>query len=128
MANRAPLSTTDGQMLNITRRKGMDPLELEALMDRVLSYIHGAIPDPLVSAVPLLSALQEPRGCGGDVDRISCLPDALLRGVIWRLPWPAHRRALPPLAPHLGIRRSSPLVLDRRRRDPSPLRARRRAR
>ncbi|GJN12107.1 hypothetical protein PR202_ga30358 [Eleusine coracana subsp. coracana] len=72
------------EMVSMACRQRMDPQDLEALMGRVLSYIHAAIPDPPVSVDGDLCILFD--ADGGGVDRLSRLPEDLLRNIILRLP------------------------------------------
>ncbi|KAM0906266.1 hypothetical protein ACQ4PT_016935 [Festuca glaucescens] len=64
------------------RRRGHDSQEVEGLFARVLSYIHHALPDPPVSVDARLFALLP----HDSVDRVSLLPDVVLRKVVSRLP------------------------------------------
>ncbi|CAN6247682.1 unnamed protein product [Urochloa humidicola] len=85
MANRAPpFLVDDGSLLSIARRRGVDQQELEARTEGILAHIHRAIPGPPVSADAHLCILFD--ADGGGVDRVSRLPDALLRGIVSRLP------------------------------------------
>ncbi|KAJ1270599.1 hypothetical protein BS78_06G064900 [Paspalum vaginatum] len=73
---------------SITRPTGRgsarDP-HLIASISRALSTIHRALPSPAVSVEGRLSCTVSDSD-GGGVDRLSALPDALLRGVVSRLP------------------------------------------
>ncbi|CAL4949102.1 unnamed protein product [Urochloa decumbens] len=63
----------------------MDPQQLESNIESILAHIHGSIPGPPVSADAHLCILPDSDG-GGGVDRVSGLPDALLRDIVSRLP------------------------------------------
>ena len=60
------------------RRSGYDPHELDMFMEHLLTYIYMLLPDN-----GRLAALAAP---SDGVDRISRLPDELLRNIVPRLP------------------------------------------
>ncbi|TKW03468.1 hypothetical protein SEVIR_7G026300v4 [Setaria viridis] len=109
MAGQARPSTMHQDVLRVADSGGMDPQELEALFDRVLSSIHDALPAPPVSADGDLCILFDAEG--GGVDRLSFLPDKLLCDIVSRLPIKDAARAAVLSRRWRPIWRAAPLVL-----------------
>ncbi|CAL4963037.1 unnamed protein product [Urochloa decumbens] len=85
MANQEPPFLVDGETMSIFRSRGIDQQQLESNIESTLAHIHNSIPGPPVSADAHLCILPDSDG-GGGVDRVSGLPDALLRDIVSRLP------------------------------------------
>jgi hypothetical protein len=74
----------DAEEQAVWRECGMDPVSLEADVTTVLACLHYILPGrPLVSQHAALSALLPPQD---DADRISGLPEQLLRSIVSHLP------------------------------------------
>ncbi|TVU34401.1 hypothetical protein EJB05_16233, partial [Eragrostis curvula] len=80
-----PLVTME-RMLHLAQY-GMDSQKLDSAMDLMEGFIRSCLPNPPVSANAFLSAdFSSPSGGDVAVDRVSALPDDLLRDVVSRLP------------------------------------------
>ncbi|KAJ1278249.1 hypothetical protein BS78_04G065000 [Paspalum vaginatum] len=88
---------------------GLDPETLTVYENSVLGFLYGSLPKPPVSAAATLSCAAAEEGEG--VDRISGLPDEILRQVLVRLPAKDGARTAVLSTRWRGLWRSAPLVL-----------------
>uniref|UniRef100_A0ACD5VDQ6 Uncharacterized protein n=1 Tax=Avena sativa TaxID=4498 RepID=A0ACD5VDQ6_AVESA len=107
MGSPAPPVPLDPVREALTRVRGEDPHDVEALIGRILTYIHFVLPDPPVSCRATLRA----RRPHDDVDRLSALPVTLLRNIVSRLPGKDAARTAVLATRWRGLWRSVPLVL-----------------
>ncbi|VAI03734.1 hypothetical protein VPH35_072351 [Triticum aestivum] len=108
MAAFLPPVPMDRASESLWRGRGKDPRDLEALIGRILSYIHLVLPGPPASRhAPGLYALLP----HDHLDRLSLLPDALLRNVLTRLSVTDAARTTALSRRWRGLWRSAPLVL-----------------
>ncbi|KAM3311957.1 hypothetical protein ACQJBY_032135 [Aegilops geniculata] len=70
------------------REHGMDPVTLESDVTTAMTFLHYVLPNPpfLSNPAALSAAFLPPQDDVGGVDRISGLPEELLRNIVSRLP------------------------------------------
>ncbi|KAF0898501.1 hypothetical protein E2562_008102 [Oryza meyeriana var. granulata] len=98
------------KMLVRMENHGADPQMLERNVDFMCQLILSCLPDPPVYSDAVLSANDDSSG-GGAEDRISALPDDLLRGIVSRLPVKDAARTAALSSRWRRIWLSAPLVL-----------------
>jgi len=105
-----PPRITMEAMLHAMASDGAGAEMLNPGMDYIYGLLHSFLPCPPVSAAASLSVHSSPPG-GGSEDRLSTLPDAILRNVVSRLPAKDAARTAVLSSRWRPLWRSAPLVL-----------------
>ncbi|KAL6629982.1 hypothetical protein ACP70R_029747 [Stipagrostis hirtigluma subsp. patula] len=95
----------------VERRHGLDRGTLTGGKDVALGFLYDSLPRPPVSAAASLSCAAATAEDGEGVDRISTLPDDILRSVVRRLPAKDGARTAALSTRWRGVWRSAPLVI-----------------
>ncbi|KAF7104437.1 hypothetical protein CFC21_105333 [Triticum aestivum] len=115
MAGRTPFTNLDPATAAGLQRLGFDPHEVDRAKEQLLTYIRAELlPAPPVSDAPprsifsrlLITEAAHDPALPTSADRISVLPDALLRNIVSRSPSPTPRA--PPSSPCAGAESGSP--------------------